>query len=97
MSRVIHISNGATEYVSVTFTEATGKTIFADSVWISLGSATAPGQWLSATTLAGSGSTITAGVLVDSATPLGIYTVWGKIGDSPETVIRPADGTVTLV
>jgi hypothetical protein len=88
------------EYVTGTFTETEGKDITASTVQVGLStsSTTPPTTWVNPSVLTRpTTSTARASLLIDTGTAAGTYTLWVKVVDAPETLVRPAKNELIRV
>lgn len=91
-------SQGAHEYVTVAITETAGQPLDDIDVQLALGTKTAPGDWLPATTTPARRG-VEARVLVGAGTAfatLGQWTVWARIEAGGEIAVRRLEGLVVL-
>lgn len=96
-AQTINVSAGAARYVGGTITETTGKDISADTVVMSLGTATGPAAWVAPDEKLANVASVTVKMLVTSATAVGTYFVWARITDSPEVEPFILDGPIYVV
>jgi hypothetical protein len=87
------------EYVTGTFTETEGKDISGCDVQVGLSSTKLPPTtWQAPDDLQRpTPSTARVSLLIDSDIPAGIYTLWIKVTDSPEVLVRPAKNALVKV
>lgn len=88
------------EYVTGVFTETDGKDIGACPVQVGLSDNAneQPATWKDPDRLERpTPASARASLLVDDSTPPGIYTLWVKVVDSPETLARPARNEMVQV
>jgi hypothetical protein len=92
-TQTIELSAGAVERTfPVTITELTGKDISGDPVWLSLGTETLPGAWVSPdvdipqSVKSQRVVQLLVGGVVNPGP--GVYWLWSKVTDNPEIVPR---------
>lgn len=91
----IYVSQGGSEFIVVTLMEQDGRDISTDPVEIALGTPEQPGDWFPAAVVALDESTLEARYLIQSVDP-GTYTLWIKLTDSPEEIVRRFDEPVVV-
>ena len=101
MSQTINLTGGAVEYTfPLTITEVTGKDISANVIQLSLGTDTAVGVWYAPDTDVTQAVTyqrvVQLLVGMTLAPAVGVYWLWSKVTDAPETVPR-RHGKVTIL
>lgn len=97
MTATIYVTAGATEFVTATITETSGKDISADPVALSLTlTGDEPGDWIVPELVSADVNTVVVRCLVGGTFAPGRYFLWARIGDSPEVVIRRLAATVSV-
>lgn len=91
------IATISTEYVRVSITETTGKTIDAATVQLALVRSGNPGidDWNTGEWETEPGTSRIARLLINGQYPAGSYYVWYQFEDTPEKPARQA-GTITI-